>query len=163
MEYLGGRKWANKVVIYHGYRPSFWNCNFPSFCGAEEPLRWQQAAHYEPNSYKLLPPSLLVFYWGPGAFGFAAVVRSFMIADVGRNEQSFMHEDLLSEVKNTSKTSMVEELLFSNWKKEADLGVRFTHVSSKHTLNEGQTRSLFFWKHLHHSELQHADVSSLVY
>lgn len=31
-------KTRREVVIHHGYGPSFWNCNFPSFCSMERSL-----------------------------------------------------------------------------------------------------------------------------
>lgn len=39
--------------------------------------------------------TLLVSYWGLQAFGSASVVCSFMIADVGKDEQAFMCDCLI--------------------------------------------------------------------
>lgn len=38
--------------------------------------------------------TLLPAHWGPRAFGFASVLCSFMIADVGRDERAFMFDSL---------------------------------------------------------------------
>lgn len=39
--------------------------------------------------------TLLAAHWGLQAFGFACVVRSFMAADVGRDERAFMYDGLI--------------------------------------------------------------------
>lgn len=126
------RKAGSEVVFHHGYCPSSLNCNFPSFSSVERKpftaLHWQQAAHYEMNSYKWHPLYFVTLLLGSASFWLC--LCSVLLYNSGCEQRwaSFhvwLPNSALWEYKNTSKIAATGRLLFSNWNWKPDLDVHF--------------------------------------
>ena len=87
-------RWSFTMVTV----PSFLNCNFPSFSSAERSLSLPYADNRPLIMSRIHTNCILYFVsrsLGSASFWLRSVVRSFMMADVSRDEQAFMYDCLI--------------------------------------------------------------------